>query len=110
MDDLLLDALYELIDEIKQKDTYVLYKQLEKTILEKYPLEVLAFNQAKDEYDKALGYGKYYPGIEEVKKRMLAARDVLFEHEEMQRYKALELEIDLYLKELSSKLRRTILG
>lgn len=105
-----LEALYTLIDNIKNSSMYQEYKHLEKLIMEKYSLEIEAFNKAKDEYNIALGYGKYYPGFKEIKANLLRCKENLYNKEEMLRYKKLELQIDLELKNLNEEIKKVIMG
>lgn len=105
-----LEALYALIDNIKNSSMYQEYKHLEKQIMEKYFFEIEAFNKAKDEYNMALGYGEYYPGFKEIKAKLLKCKENLYNKEEMLLYKKLELQIDLELKKLNDEIKKVIMG
>ena len=105
-----LEALYALIDNIKNSSMYQEYKHLEKQIMEKYSFEIEAFNKAKDEYNMALGYGEYYPGMKEIKAKLLKCKENLYNKEEMLLYKKLELQIDLELKKLNDEIKKVIMG
>lgn len=109
LNEIILDALYALIDEIKSSELYIKYKNLEKIILSKYPNEINSFNNLKEKYQNALEYGKYYPGLDEIKNEFLDAKNDLYLKEEMLEYKKCELEIELKLKEISLKLSKTIM-
>ena len=89
---------------------YQEYKLLEKQIMEKYSFENEAFNKAKDEYNMALGYGEYYPGMKEIKAKLLKCKENLYNKEEMLLYKKLELQIDLELKKLNDEIKKVIMG
>lgn len=105
----LLMALYDMIDNIKNSEDYINYKNLERIIMDKYSKEVFEFNKAKDEYNKALEYGKYYPGLEKIKNNLFDKKKNLYTKDEMIKYKELELKLDLLLEDINREIYNKIM-
>jgi cell fate (sporulation/competence/biofilm development) regulator YlbF (YheA/YmcA/DUF963 family) len=105
MTDIIMQA-YQVLDEIKQDQTYVEMKRLDKLIPQTYAKEIEAFQQAKKVYDDVMATGgSYHPDFKQAIKNFSEAKAVLYAKEEVSRYfqleKALQDEINAFLKDMT---------
>lgn len=103
-----LSKLYDFIDEFKQSEDYVLYKELEKTIQEKYFYQISNFNRLKEEYEASLKYNDEAL-ISKQKKELFEAKTKLYNEPLMIQYKKLELNLEFKLKEFNNELKKRIM-
>ncbi len=105
-----IHALYDLVDEIKDKKEYHRLVELKK-IIETDPLiisQTAAFNKAKTKYYEVTKYGKYHPDLKGVKQELAKAKEALFTNEIVKEYKQLEKEIQKTLNIISKEIAKSI--
>ena len=106
----IIDAVYDLVDEIKDKKEYKRLLQL-KDIIENDELIIKLisnFNKAKTKYMEAAKYGRHHPDIKEVQTSLARCKEELFTNEIVSEYKKLEKEIQNYLDSISREIAQCV--
>ncbi len=105
-----LNAVYDLVDEIKEKKEYVRLLELKKIIDIDETIIILIkdFDQAKKKYDEISKYGKYHPDLKEVRMSLAKSKENLFKNVIISEYKQLEKEIQKVLDDISRKIALSV--
>ncbi len=110
MEEKVIRALYNLVDEIKTEKAYLRLIKLKK-IIETDPIiisQVQAFNKAKTKYYEAAKYGKYHPDLKITKQELAKTKEALFINEIVKEYKQLEKEVQTSLNTISKKIAQSV--
>ena len=110
MKETVINAVYDLVDEIKDKKEYVRLLELKKlmdtdTVIIKLINE---FNDAKIKYNEVSKYGKHHPDLKEVRLVLASAKEALFTNKIINEYKQLEKEIQKILDNVSRKIAQSV--
>ena len=110
MKEKVLNAVYDLVDEIKEKKEYKRLLQLKKLMnSDDNTLKLINdFNKAKNKYSEVSKYGKYHPDLKEVRITLAKTKELLFTHEIVSEYKKLEKEIQFLLDDISRKIAKCV--
>ena len=110
MKEKVLNAVYDLVDEIKDKKEYTRLLEL-KRIMDKDSTIIKLitdFNEAKIKYEEVSKYGKYHPDLKEVRNLLVNSKEALFTNKVVSEYKRLEKEIQKILDEVSRKIALSV--
>ena len=110
MKETVINAVYDLVDEIKDKKEYVRLLELKKlmdTDIEIIKL-IAEFNDVKTKYNEVSKYGKYHPDLKEVRLVLASAKKALFSNVVISEYKQLEKEIQKILDNISRKIAQSV--
>ncbi len=110
MEQKLLDAVYNLVDEIKEKKEYIRLLELKKILnTDTEIIELInAFNKDKIKYDEVSKYGKHHPDLKEVRLALTKSKEELFTNTYISEYKQLEKEIQKLLDVISRKIALSV--
>lgn len=105
MTEIMMQA-YNVLDEIKQDETYQEIKRLDRLMGTLYPNEIKLFQDAKATYDQVMkDGGHYHPDFKEAVKKFAEAKADLYSKPELKRYFELEKkfqdELNAFLNTLS---------
>ena len=105
-----LKAVYELVDEIKEKNEYKKLLKLKKIIdTDKQIIKLVeVFNKTKVKYNEVSKYGEHHPDLKEVRKELSISKEKLFTNEIIKEYKQLEKEIQNLLDDISRKIAKSV--
>ncbi len=110
MKDKIITAVYNLVDEIKDKKEYKRLLELKK-IINTDPLIinlVKEFNNAKKTYNEVSKYGKYHPDLKDAKNTLAKTKEALLSNVVVIEYKQFEKEIQKTLDIISKKIAQSI--
>lgn len=110
MKEKVINAVYDLVDEIKDKKEYIRMLEL-KNLMDSDTIVVnliKEFNDAKIKYNEVSKYGKYHPDLKEVQLELAKSKEALFTNEIISEYKQLEKEIQKILDEVSRKIASSV--
>ncbi len=110
MKEKVLNAVYDLVDEIKDKKEYTRLLEL-KEIMDKDSTIInliTNFNEVKVKYEEVSKYGKYHPDLKEVRNLLVNSKEALFTNKVVSEYKRLEKEIQKILDEVSRKIALSV--
>ncbi len=101
---------YDLIDDIKQSDTYIEYIKLDDYIANNTTIQetITAFQKAKKLYEEAKQYGKHHPDLKKRQRQLAQAKEALYGFEEVVRYKKLETALQKQLDHISRTIANAI--
>lgn len=105
----IIHLTYELLDDLKQSDTYIALNNLNETIKIKYKQQLKDYHHWFLEFQEVYKYGTYHPDFKTVSLAYQKAKQTLFETEEVKQYYKLEHKINDQLKTLSNALNDIIL-
>ncbi|MCL1948435.1 MAG: YlbF family regulator [Turicibacter sp.] len=90
-------------DEIGALPVMATFKGLQQKIATDDLLKGLVrdFERAKEHHEEAQRFGDYYPGKDEVRARLIAAKSALFANPDIKAFKACEKQIQQILDQLS---------
>ena len=110
MKEKILNAVYDLVDEIKGKKEYIRLLKLKKLMNSDETIIKLItdFNKAKNKYSEVSKYGKYHPDLKEVRITLAKTKEELFTNEIVGEYKKIEKEIQNLLDDVSRKIAKCI--
>ena len=105
MTEIIMQA-YQVLDEIKQEETFLEMKRLDHVIPIKYKTEIELFQAAKKVYDDVMATGgSYHPDFKKAVKAFSEAKTILYAKEEVSTYfqleKTLQDDINAFLKTLT---------
>jgi len=105
-----IELAYELVDEIKQTDTYLHYLEAEQAIKNDSVVQNLskAFKEAEDAYNDAKQYGKHRPDLKKRQRTFQLAKKALFEHPLVKTYKASEKALQQTLDNVASSIAEAV--
>lgn len=105
-----LNAVYALVDEIKNKTEYVRLLELKKIIAEDAKIIdlITIFNKTNKEFDEAAKYGTHHPDLLKIKTNLTNAKVALYTNEIVSEYKKLEKEIQSLLDLVSRKIANSV--
>ena len=105
-----MKAVYELVDEIKEKNEYKKLLKLKKIIdTDKQIIKLVeVFNKTKVKYNEVSKYGEHHPDLKEVRKELSISKEKLFTNEIIKEYKQLEKEIQNLLDDISRKIAKSV--
>lgn len=110
MDELLINAVYEEIDEIKKMDAYINMLELNKKINIELNGLIKDFSKAKEEYERVKEYGPYYMGYQEITNRLSQLREQLESEALVIEYRKNEKIVNDYLAKLNIELIKASRG
>lgn len=110
MKEKVLNAVYDLVDEIKDKKEYIRLLELKKIMDKDCIIKKLItdFSEAKVKYEEVSKYGKYHPDLKEVRNLLANCKETLFTNKVVSEYKRLEKEIQKTLDEVSRKIALSV--
>ena len=105
-----IELAYELVDEIKQTETYLRYLEAERAIKNTPEVQDLskAFKEAEVAYNEAKQYGKYHPDLKKRQRAFQLAKKALFEHPLVRAFKASEKALQQTLDSVASSIAESI--
>lgn len=105
-----LDATYDVIDEIKSQENYKEWVALRKTIAEDPTIQVLvkAYQKTANKYEEAKQYGSHHPDLKAYQLAFSQAKQQLYTHPIVMRYKELEKTIQRQLDDISRAIATSI--
>ncbi len=110
MKEKIINAVYDLVDEIKDEKAYIRLLELknimdtDSTVLKL----IVDFNKMKIKYDEVSKYGKHHPDLKEVRIKLAKSKEALFTNEVIKEYKALEKEMQSILDNVSRKIAKSV--
>lgn len=110
MKDTVLNAVYDLVDEIKSKEEYKRLKEL-KIVLDSDPslIELLdEFKKSKIKFEEVSKYGKYHPDLNQAQLDLAKIKTKVFTNEIISEYKLLENKIQKLLDDVSRQIAQSI--
>jgi len=110
MKEIVINAVYELVDEIKDLKEYKRLLELRK-LTDTDPLVIKLineFNNIKIKYDEVSKYGKHHPDLKEVQLALAKTKEQLFTNKVISEYKKLEKEVQKVLDEVSRKIAGSV--
>ncbi len=110
MKEKVLNAVYDLVDEIKGKKEYIRLLQLKKIIeTDEVIINLISdFDKAKNKYIEVSKYGRHHPDLNKVKITLAKCKEELFANEIVSEHKRLEKEIQNILDSISRKIAMSI--
>ena len=106
----ILDAVYQLTDDIKQSDDYRRLLE-QKTKLEQDPAigeRLAAYQNWQAKYDEVRQYGTHHPDLKRVQLAYRDAREALFSHPDVRTFVQLEKAIQARLDDIARALATTV--
>ncbi len=105
-----IELAYELVDEIKETDTYLRYLEAERAIENSPEVQSLskAFKEAEASYNDAKQYGKYHPDLKKRQQAFQMAKKALFEHPLVKTHKTSEKALQKTLDNVASSIAKSI--
>ncbi|MCF7927185.1 MAG: YlbF family regulator [Candidatus Izimaplasma sp.] len=105
----ILNQVYRLVDELKNKEHYIKLKQLEKE-LETPEIKTLIdeYVKVKKRYQEVTKYGKHHPDLTKTKLAFSQIKEQLFTQDVIKQYKENEKKIQRDLNTVSEKLAKAI--
>jgi cell fate (sporulation/competence/biofilm development) regulator YlbF (YheA/YmcA/DUF963 family) len=103
----IIDKAWEVVDEIRQSDSYQMYESSLKRMNTDPALKILAdeFSQAKEKYETTKCYGKQHPDFARALQRLAEAKEALFARPEYQDYRKYQKELNEQLVKLDKGIR-----
>ena len=110
MKEKVINAVYELVDEIKDSKAYIRLLELKKIMdTDSVIIKLITdFNEDKIKYNEVSKYGKYHPDLKAVRIALSKSKEALFANEVISEYKELEKEIQKTLDSISRKIARSV--
>ncbi|MBN2605434.1 MAG: YlbF family regulator [Bacilli bacterium] len=110
MNNIIYNAVDELVSEIKSLKNYIRLLELKQLIDHDLTLNTLMieFNEIKSKYTEASVYGEYHPDLKHLKITLAQTKERLYNHPVVQEYKQLEKELQKTLDEISRKIAQTV--
>ncbi|MCK5388812.1 MAG: YlbF family regulator [Candidatus Izimaplasma sp.] len=110
MKEKVINAVYDLVDEIKEDKAYTRLLELKKLMDTNSIITNLIqeFNDAKIKYNEVSQYGKHHPDLREVQLALAKTKEALFTNEVVSEYKQLEKEIQKKLDNISRKIAQSV--
>ena len=105
MDDKLYDILDEIVDSFSNLDVVKEYKNLNKIVEEKYALDILYFQSAKEKLEENK---KYSSSLSKYEKSLSLAKEKLYSYPEVKRLKECENIIQKELDKLSNDISKKL--
>ena len=101
-----LNAVYDLVDEIKGKKEYIRFLELKKIMdTDESVKEIIkAFSKAKEKYSEVSKYGKYHPDLQDVRIELVKTKEAVFSNNIISEYKQLEKDIQKILDNISREI------
>jgi cell fate (sporulation/competence/biofilm development) regulator YlbF (YheA/YmcA/DUF963 family) len=105
-----LDATFEVIDEIKSQENYNEWVRLRKRIAEDAEIQTLveAYQTTAKKYEEAKQYGSYHPDLKTYQLAFSQAKQELYTHPTVMRYKEFEKTIQRQLDNISRAIATSI--
>lgn len=105
-----LNAVYDLVDEIKDKKEYLRLLELKKIMdTDSTIIELITnFNKMKVKYEEVSKYGKFHPDLKEVRIKLGKTKEALFTNKVISEYKELEKAIQKILDDVSRKIAKSV--
>ena len=108
MTDFIMQA-YQVLDEIKRDVKYKEIKLLDQKMLELYPNEIQAFQEAKIKYDIVMiEGGTYHPDFKETVLKFGESKSALYSKPEVKRYFEIEKEFQDELNEFLLEMTQAV--
>ncbi len=110
MDEKLINATYDLIDELKSSKLFKQVKRYQKQLKDnrESQLKIKAFNDAKARYKEAQKYSSFHPDLKRYKTDLKEAKIALFQDENVQAYKNAKKAFQAKLDNVAETLAKTI--
>lgn len=104
-----LDELCNLIEDLEEKRELVELQELLSSN-EKVQSLIKDFEKAKEKYYEVSKYSTHHPDFKEVSHQLIDAKERMFNHELIKRYKAVESKISIMTLRLNKQLKDIIPG
>jgi cell fate (sporulation/competence/biofilm development) regulator YlbF (YheA/YmcA/DUF963 family) len=110
MKDIVLNLVYDLVDEIKSKEEYIELLELKKVMdSDPYIIDLLdRFNKSKNKFEEVSKYGKYHPDLKQVQLDLAEVKTEVFTNKIIQKYKKMEKELQKILDEASRQIAQGV--
>ncbi|MCK5762021.1 MAG: YlbF family regulator [Candidatus Izimaplasma sp.] len=110
MKEKVINLVYELVDEIKNSETYIRLLELKDLMdTDTATIKLITdFNEDKTKYNEVSKYGEYHPDLKEVKIALSKSKEALFANETISEYKKLEKEVQKILDNISRRIARSV--
>ncbi len=110
MDQKTIEYVYDLIDDIKDSETFKAYKKAQQALESSVELSALieSFQQAKSKYEAAKQYGTYHPDLNTYKSQLSDCKTKLYTHPLYQDFKACEKTLNAWLDDMAITLAKTV--
>lgn len=106
VDDKLIRATYDLIDDIKKDKPFNEVKKLKTIVDQNQTVQTMihAFDKAKQNYEDAKQYGRHHPDLSNYKKALSKAKSALYQHPDVKAYKQAEHKLQKQLDTIAKSL------
>ncbi len=110
MKDIVLNLVYDLVDEIKSKKEYLKLMELKKIMdSDPYIVDLLhRFNKSKTKFEEVSKYGKYHPDLKIVQIELAQVKTEVFTNKVIQKYKQMEKELQKVLDDASRQIAQGV--
>lgn len=110
MKDIVLNLVYELVDEIKSKEEYIRLMELKKVMdSDPYILKLLdRFKKSKIKFEEVSKYGKYHPDLKKAQLELAQIKTEVFTNKTIMEYKKLERELQKLLDATSKEIAQSV--
>jgi len=110
MKDIVLNLVYDLVDEIKSKEDYIKLLELKKKMKsDPYIVNLLKkFKETKIKFEEVSKYGKHHPDLKKVQLELAEIKTEVYTNEIIKEYKILEKEIQKILDDISRQLAQGV--
>lgn len=105
-----LTLAYELVDEIKDSETYRAYRHADQAVRESDEVKMLskAFKETEEKYNDAKQYGKHHPDLKKRQKAFQNAKKALYDHPLVKDQKEKERALQTMLDDIGSTLAKSV--
>jgi cell fate (sporulation/competence/biofilm development) regulator YlbF (YheA/YmcA/DUF963 family) len=106
----IINAVYDMIDEMKQGKEYQRLLFLHQTIKSNNEINELSqgFKKIEEKYNEAKKYGKYHPDLKKLKLQLQEMKVKLYTNKTVEEYKTLESKLQSQLDEISTHIANAI--
>jgi len=110
MDQKKIELAYELVDEIKQSETYLRYLDNLNAVERSSEVQTLSnrFKVSEEKYNNAKQYGKHHPDLKQRQRDFQVSKKALFEHPAVRAFKASEKALQQTLDGVAARVAESI--
>lgn len=110
MKDIVLNLVYELVDEIKSKEEYTRLLELKKVMdSDPYIIKLLDdFKNSKKKFEEVSKYGKFHPDLKKVQLELSEIKTQVYTNKTIMEYKRLEKELQKILDNTSREIAESV--
>ena len=102
-----MDLALDYFNELKETEDFKRIIELKKKIDEKYKEEIYNFKRMEELYNESKD-NKYYPDKDNIKKKFIEAKAILYSKEEVKEYFIIQNRLDDILKKDFDEIRKNI--